>query len=111
MITKEEFLKALETVENYEIQISEQFKEMKEKLSKKDFSHLVITKETKLGDTGLSTRALNVLKCFADDHDLKWEVGSFEGFKKIDFMKYRDVGKKTLDEIEMMLFKVGIVLE
>lgn len=111
MITREEFLKALETVKNYEIQISEQFEEMKKILRKKDFNHLAITKETFIRDAGLSMRALNCTENFLREHNLSFKIGSLEGFKRRDFMMYRLFGKKSLDELEMMLFKVGIVLE
>jgi DNA-directed RNA polymerase alpha subunit len=121
MITKEEFLKALEIVNNYKIQVSEQFEEMKKDLDKKSFSHLSITKETFINDTYLSVRALNALKANSDKLDclegLRWDwekcevtVGNFEGLKKSDLYGFRNIGKKSIDEIERMFFEAGIVL-
>lgn len=121
MITKEEFLKALEIVNNYKIQVSEQFEEMKKDLDKKSFSHLSITKDTSINDSDLSVRALNALKVNSDKLDclkgLSWNwnkcevtIGHFEGLKKSDLYRFRNIGKKTIDEIERMFFEAGIVL-
>jgi DNA-directed RNA polymerase alpha subunit len=121
MITKDEFLKALEIVNNYKIQVSEQFEEMKKDLDKKEFSHLAITKNTPINKTDLSVRALNALKANSDRYEslknLRWDwnkceitVGHFEVLKKSDLYGFRNIGKKSIDEIERMLFEAGIVL-
>ena len=119
MITKEEFLKALEVVNNYKIQVSEQFEEMKKDLDKKDFSHLVITKDTPIRDAGLSVRALNALKANCHWEGLPWKelprgdygsVGDYEWLSKSQIRRFRNVGKKTIDEIERMFFQAGITL-
>ena len=121
MITKDEFLKALEIVNNYKIQVSEQFEEMKKDLDKKEFSHLAITKNTSINKTDLSVRALNALKANSDRYEslknLRWDwnkceitVGHFEILKKSDLYGFRNIGKKSIDEIERMLFEAGIVL-
>lgn len=121
MITKEEFLKALEIVNNYKIQVSQQFEEMKKDLDKKDFSHLSITKDTPINEIDLSVRALNALKANSDRYEslkgLRWDwnkceltVGHFEVLKKSDLYGFRNIGKKSIDEIEKMLFEAGIVL-
>lgn len=119
MITKEEFLKALETVNNYKIQISEQFEEMKKNLDKKDFSHLLITKDTSITKTGLSVRSKNALRAnsvkFLKTKNLNWwndevKISHFEGLKKSDLHGFRNIGKKSINEIEKMFFEAGIVL-
>ena len=121
MITKEEFLKALEVVNNYKIQVTTQFEEMKKDLDKKSFSHLSITKETPINDADLSIRALNALRANSDKFEsikeLRWDwkkcevtVGHFEGLKKSDLYGFRNIGKKSIDEIERMFFEAGIVL-
>lgn len=121
MITKEEFLKALEIVNNYKIQVSEQFEEMKKDLDKKSFSHLSITKDTPINNAGLSVRALNCLRSNLDRFDslkdLRWDwnncevtIGHFEDLKKSDLCGLRNIGKKSIDEIERMFFEVGIVI-
>ena len=37
-------------------------------------------------------------------------VGHFEGLKKSDLYGFRNIGKKSIDEIERMFFEAGIVL-
>ena len=121
MITKEEFLKALEVVNNYKIQVTAQFEEMKKDLDKKSFSHLSITKETPINDTDLSIRALNALRANSDKFEnlkgLRWDwnkcevtVGHFDGLKKSDLYGFRNIGKKSIDEIERMFFEADIIL-
>ena len=105
MITKEEFLKALETVNNYKIQVSEQFEEMKKNLDEKDFSHLVLTPKTKVVDSGLSVLAINILKATEIEY-----LGELGQFKRKDLLRFRCMGKKTLAEVEKCLLQAGIVL-
>jgi DNA-directed RNA polymerase alpha subunit len=105
MITKEEFLKALDTVNNYKIQVTEQYEKMKLSLDEKDFSHLVLTPKTKVIDSGLSFSSMNVLKAC----DIYY-LGEMEQFKRKDFLLFRNIGKKKLAEIEKCLFQAGIVL-
>ena len=121
MITKEEFLKALETVNNYKAQVLEQFQEMKKQLDNKDLSNLLITKDTPLTETGLSVRAINVLAPYAINEieaakglrcgwsDCEIKVGHFENVKRSDLLKLRNMGEKTFEEIEKMFFQAGIV--
>lgn len=105
MITKEEFLKALDTVNEYKLQVSQEFKEMKISLDEKDFSHLVLTPKTKIVDSGLSVFAINILKACEIEY-----LGELEQFERKDILRFRFMGKKTLTEIENCLFQAGIVL-
>ena len=123
MITKEEFLKALEIVNNYKIQISKEFEEMKKELGKKNFNYLPVTKDTLITETYLSVRALNALHAYSLNHieeikDLKWswdfcevKVGHFENIKKQELHKFRNFGKKSIEEIEKMFFEAGMILK
>ena len=99
MITKEEFLKALDTVNEYKLQVSQEFKEMKISLDEKDFSHLVLTPKTKIVDSGLSVFAINILKACEIEY-----LGELEQFERKDILRFRFMGKKTLTEIENCLF-------
>ena len=100
MITKEEFLKALDTVNEYKLQVSQEFKEMKISLDEKD-----LTPKTKIVDSGLSVFAINILKACEIEY-----LGELEQFKRKDILRLRCMGKKTLTEIENCLFQAGIVL-
>ncbi len=121
MITKIEFLKALETVNNYKKQVTEQYEEMKKDLDKKSFSHLPITKKTRIIDANLSVRTLNVLKSnihkFESIKDLKWDflecevtVGHFEVLKRSDLYGFRNLGKKSIKELDRLFFEAGIIM-
>ena len=105
MITKEEFLNALDIVNNYKLQVSNQFEEMKKTLDEKDFSHLVLTPKTKIVDSGLSVLAINILKACEIEY-----LGELEQFKRKELMRFRCMGKKTLAEVEKCLLQAGIVL-
>ncbi len=105
MITREEFLKALDTVNNYKLQVSKEFQEMKISLDEKDFSHLVLSPKTKIIDSGLSVLAINILKNIEIEY-----LGELSQFKRKDLLRLRCMGKKTLTEIENCLFQAGIVL-
>lgn len=118
MITKEEFLQALEIVNNYKKQVYKQYNEMKRDLDKKDFSHLVITKETLINEMGLSVRARNALminRIRQDKYkDLKGDsikIKHFEDLRKKDLQGIRNIGKKTQKEIEKMFLAAGIILK
>ncbi len=122
LITKEEFLSALEIVNAYRRQVTEQFEEMREELKIKDFSLLALNEDTLMSDTGLSTRARNALWCYALNHipevkglDWTWNkcevtIGHFKNIKKSELVKFRNFGKKSLTEIEKVLFEAGIVI-
>ena len=101
MITKEEFLNALDIVNNYKLQ----FEEMKKTLDEKDFSHLVLTPKTKIVDSGLSVLAINIFKACKIEY-----LGELEQFKREELMRFRGMGKKTLAEVEKILLQAGIVL-
>jgi hypothetical protein len=122
MITKEEFLKALEIVNNYKAQVLEQFQEMKKELDNNNFSNLLITKDTPLRETGISVKAIEALIAYATYeieeakglrcswHDCQLKVGHFENFKRSDLLKLRNIGVKTLVEIEKVFLQAGIIL-
>ncbi len=105
MITKEEFLNALEIVNNYKIQVSKQYEEMKKNLDDKDFSHFILTPKTRIEDSELSVAAMNILKRCEIEY-----LGELEQFKKSEIMRFYGIGKKTFSEIENCLFQAGIVL-
>ena len=105
MITREEFLKSLDIVNNYKSQVSKEFQEMKISLDEKKFSHLVLSTKTKIIDSGLSVFAINILKAAEIEY-----LGDLSKFKRKDILRFRCMGKKTLTEIENCLFQAGIVL-
>ena len=116
MITKEEFLKALEVINNYKIQINGPYYEMTGLLEKNNLSKSVISKETLLKDADISVRSLNVLMSVSSqllltkDISIKeLKLGHFEGVKKLDFYRCHNVGRKSFIEIEKIFFEIGII--
>lgn len=119
MITEKQFLKALEIVNNYKIQVNAQFNKMDTELTINNFSLLPVNKSTLLKDADLSIRAINCLKAICDYGNVpnckditfdEVEIGHFEGMKLIDFQRYRNIGKKSLVEIQEYFFQAGVVL-
>jgi len=117
MITEAEFLKALEIINNYKIQINTPYIEMRKVLDKNKISHSVITKETLLKESDLSIRAINALISFYYDYLTSGDkrvseltIGDFDGVKKNDLCKARNMGRKSLTEIEKLFFEAGIII-
>ena len=106
MITETEFLNAINVINKYKQQITEQLEKIKINLVEIDFSHLSLDENTNVRDCGLSKRALNILLCL----DIK-KIGELKEFKKSDLLKLRNSGKVSVDEIEKCLFQAGIVID
>ena len=112
-ITYEQFQDALKIVNEYKTQLEEHYNIAKreiEGISK--FSN--VTKETKLYDTGLSVRCLNILR--ANDEKLginsNWEM-KLEELSKLSMSKFlqcRIAGKKTLQELKELCFYADVKL-
>lgn len=121
-ITKEEFLKALDIVNKYKLQVINDFNELMDELERNKCSRLILTKDTSIYNAGLSVRALNVLKGNSEYirvvKDLVWNhketevtIGHFEGnLSKCDLYKFRNSGKKTVEEIINVFLNAGVVI-
>lgn len=123
MITKEEFLKALEIVNEYKAQLTKEFNELINELEKNNCSKLNLTKNTLIHNAGLSVRAINVLKGNSQYirvvKDLVWNhnetevtIGHFEeNLTKYQLYKFRNSGKKTVDEIVDVFLEAGVIIK
>lgn len=121
-ITKDEFLQAMEIVNKYKIQITNEFNELINELEKNNYSKLNLNKDTLINNAGLSVRALNVLKGNVDKisvvKDLLWKwnetevtIGHFENnLTKYQLYKFRNSGKKTVEEIVNVFLSAGVVI-
>lgn len=112
-ITYEQFQDALKIVNEYKTQLEEHYKIAKreiEGISK--FAN--VTKETKLYDTDLSVRCLNILKANADKLgiNVNWEMNLSELSKlsMSKFLQCRIAGKKTLQELKELCFYADVKL-
>ena len=119
MITKEEFLKALDIVNKYKLQVINEFNEIADELDKNKFNDLILTKDTLIRRSGLSIRAINALranydtiKALKDLDSWKITIGHFENnLTRRDLFKFRNVGKKTIEEIISVFLKAGVIIE
>lgn len=119
MITKEEFLKAVEIVNEYKAQVTKEFNEMSDKLKENKCSSFVVTKDTSIYDTGLSVRAINRLKANYDTikglenlDNQNITIGCFENkLTKQHLYNFRNTGKKTIDEIIDVFLQAGVIIK
>ena len=122
MITKEEFLKALNIINDYKKQVSEEFEYVKKQIENKNFSMMVITEESFLIDINLSVRSLNVLHSLSYKSDKfkhlniplqrrsPYKIKDFLTLKKSDLYMCQNTGQKTIEEIEKCFFQAGIII-
>lgn len=101
MVSYEEFLKALQIINEYKLQVETDYAKLKNHCKSKDVFFEVPTKETLILDADLSVRALNVLK--VNDFYGK-KIGDFENYTINDLCKMKNMGKKTLDEIKELCY-------
>jgi DNA-directed RNA polymerase alpha subunit len=112
-ITYEQFQEALKIVNEYKTQLEEHYK-----IAKKEIEGISkfanVTKETKLYDTDLSVRCLNILRANDDKLgiDANWEMNVKELSKlsMSKFLQCRVAGKKTLQELKELCFYADVKL-
>ena len=105
MITEEEFLKAIETVNNYKKQVYLKLDRMKAALEDKKFTHLILDENTYIYDAGLCAKITNIMK----QNNIN-KLGDLKNYTRADLRNFRHIGKKGIDEIEQCLLQAGIVL-
>ena len=104
-IKREEFEKAVKTIEMYVLQQESLFLEAKGIFEK--VKTFFVDKNQRLIDSDISVRLLNVLK----GNDVNLEDSIKEVAKKHnakDFIKYRNVGKKSYLELKKLINQAGI---
>ena len=113
MITKEQFLEALEIVNNYRIQLEKHYKEVN------DVSKFFYTKPTDLIiDVGLSVRLLNILyplycssRGFSREDFHKVKVSDLGHTSISELNNLKNFGKNTLLEIKELCYYAGVNLK
>jgi DNA-directed RNA polymerase alpha subunit len=112
-ITYEQFQDALKIVNEYKTQLEEHYK-----IAKKEIEGISkfanVTKETKLYDTDLSVRCLNILRANDDKLGINtnWEM-KLKELSKLSMSKFlqcRIAGKKTLQELKELCFYADVKL-
>jgi DNA-directed RNA polymerase alpha subunit len=107
MVTYEEFLKAIETINSYKLQVETDYLRLKNHTKSKSLIFEIPTKETLILDSNISVRALNVLK--GNDFYGK-KIGDLKNYTINDLCKLRNMGKKTLAEIKELCYLCGFTL-
>jgi glucose-6-phosphate isomerase len=125
-ITKEEYLSAINTVNAYNTQVTEEFKEMKKNLTEKAFSAPVpITKDTIFIDlktngyqSKIICKIISEWSYFKRWRDVITVESSYDvtlehisHIKKIDILALRNVGDKSVEWLERTLFEAGLSLQ
>jgi len=123
MITKEEFLNALDLVNRYKIQMETEIKFVEKQIQDNRLNNVGITKDTLIPDINMSVRTLNILRFgvayiprFSHlkqgsrfEFDIK--ISELESLTKTEILGLRNSGKKTLEEIQNIFLQVGFDLK
>lgn len=112
-ITYEQFQDALKIVNEYKTQLEEHYK-----IAKKEIEGISkfanVTKETKLYDTELSVRCLNILRANDDKLgiNVNWgmKLSELSKLSMSKFLQCRIAGKKTLQELKELCFYADVKL-
>lgn len=112
-ITYEQFQDALKIVNEYKTKLEEHYNIVKretEGISK----FYNVTKETKLRDSGLSVRCINILRLNNEELGINanWEM-KLEELSKLSmnkFLQCRIAGKKALQELKELCFYADVKL-
>jgi hypothetical protein len=121
-VTHEEFLEALKVVHAYKLQVYDPYELARQELEAVGMTPKPITGETLMTDLILTARTLNTLKYIASwfkgTMDLTWNFNScevrvkdFEGLKRRELREMRNVGVKTVKDIEDIFFEAGVILK
>lgn len=102
-ITKDQFLQALETLNQYKKQLDESIV-----LAQKELDSLPrflgVTHEMELGDTKLSVRLYNILRHY---HGIR-QIGDLKNLSKLEFIQTPFVGVKAIEELEELCLFANI---
>jgi DNA-directed RNA polymerase alpha subunit len=104
-ITKEEFEKALTTINQYQMQLEQDFRDANNKVSFIS-PHLKTNKNSFLFESKISVRCKNILS----DYGFKnWsKIKELEGLSMSEFSRMRNAGEQSLTELKELCFFVGI---
>lgn len=108
MVSYEEFLKALQVINEYKKQVETDYERLKNHSKSKNIFFEVPTKETLIIDADISIRALNLLH--ANGFREK-KIGDFENYTINDLCKIRNMGMKTINEIKELCYLCGFSLK
>ena len=108
-ISYDEFLKAQQVILQYNIYQKKYLKSIKLNIDNKIFESGIHNSEDVLRDTDLSTRTLNGLYANLDKPQ-NVKLSYFQGYKKSDLLKFKNLGKKSINEFEKLLNSAKVFL-
>lgn len=121
MITHQEYRHALNIIREYSKQVMEELKEAEKTntllIGKVDSLELFkgVTPEQNIHDTGISLRLLHAIRLFLWDHSINESQDFFvKDLSRIsvqEFYRFRNVGKKTVKELQDLCKCAGITLK
>jgi DNA-directed RNA polymerase alpha subunit len=108
MITYEEFLNAVEVINNYKKQVEEDYIRLKNVSQNKYITYDYPNKNTLIKDSDLSVRALTVLH---QNNLIDKKIKDLSNYSITDLLKFKNMGKRTLNEIKMLCHLCGFSLK
>lgn len=115
MITKEEYLKAVDIVKNYRNQILEELREVKEInesiLSEIPKVKIIYSEDTKLSHVSMSTKLMNRIRYGLRTHLSELTFNDLKDLNEYEVLRWRNTGKKTLEELKNIMNQAGLNLK
>lgn len=110
MITREEFLKAVEVIRQYKAQLQEQMLEV-QNVEDELPPNVNITRDTLIEDANMTVRLFNILHWnFYRKRENK-TIGELENLSVSEFLSFRNSGRKTLQQLQELCAYAGIQLK
>jgi len=106
MVTHEEYKKALEIVISYKKSFDDNYEKLKADLLR--IPNPIITKDTKIWDTHIGTRAKNLIRAAYDNIGWDSTVKDLEGIDIKKLYGLRNAGKKSIKEVIELCHLAGI---
>lgn len=105
MISYDEFLKALQIINEYKLQVETDYIRLHNHCKSKQIFFNVPTKESHIYECDISVRTVNALR--ANNFE---KIGDFENYKISDLFKLKGITKRTIDEIKELCYLSGFMI-
>ena len=115
-VTRKQFESAVSIVNKYQAQVRSELKNI-ESMTKGSSKFLNVSNETKLHNVDASVRLLNLLRAYLYNEGFEMRgyfniiVGDLSCISLSEFMKCRNTGKKTNEELQELCLMAGVELK
>lgn len=114
MVTKEQYLEAVEIIKQYREQLIQELREV-ESLNETILSDIpnvkvIYTEDTKLSDVVMSTNLSNRIRYGLQVQLDELTIGSLKELSERKVLRWRNTGKKTVEELRKVLNQAGLTL-